>query len=60
MTERLMPGICPQERVRRIDSAFKELETGSWKWENWHVWIAAKPSAFNMDTPARHSEYIRS
>ena len=42
MTDRLMPGIDPVERARRIDEAYQQVSPESWKWEGWIVWTARK------------------
>ena len=42
LTNRLLPGLAPQERVRRIDEAYNQLPRDSWRWERWLGWTAWK------------------
>jgi hypothetical protein len=42
LTERLLPGVDPAERARRIDSALAAADRDSWKWERWRGWTAWK------------------
>jgi hypothetical protein len=46
LTERMMPGVEADDRVRRIDAAYARLPRGSWKWEGWYVWTARKVPAW--------------
>jgi hypothetical protein len=45
LTNRLLPGLRPQERVRRIDEAYRQVPKDSWRWERWLGWTAWKGSA---------------
>jgi hypothetical protein len=42
LTDRLLGGIAPQERSRRIDAALELVDRSSWKWERWRGWTAWK------------------
>jgi SAM-dependent methyltransferase len=42
LTNRLLPGLTPQERAGRIDEAYHQLPRGSWRWERWLGWTAWK------------------
>lgn len=44
LTDRLLPGLHPLERARRIDSAYRRASQDSWRWESWLGWTAWKPS----------------
>lgn len=41
-TERMLPGLRPEERARRIDAALALVDRTSWKWERWSGWTAWK------------------
>jgi len=45
LTDRLMPGVDPMERARRIDDAYSNVSADSWKWEGWMVWVARRDAA---------------
>jgi SAM-dependent methyltransferase len=36
----LLPGLSPSERAARIDAAFQQCDSGSWRWERWRGWTA--------------------
>jgi SAM-dependent methyltransferase len=40
VTERLLGGLRPAERARRIDAALSGVDRASWKWEGWRGWTA--------------------
>jgi SAM-dependent methyltransferase len=42
LTQRLLPGVDPAERARRIDRAFAAVDRDSWKWERWRGWTSWK------------------
>jgi SAM-dependent methyltransferase len=42
LTERMLPGLTPEERARRIDVALASVDRTSWKWERWSGWTAYK------------------
>jgi SAM-dependent methyltransferase len=42
LTERLLAGVDPVERARRIDRALAAASRDSWKWERWRGWTAWK------------------
>ncbi len=42
MTDRLMPGVDPMKRARRIDEAYSKVSADSWKWEGWMVCVARR------------------
>jgi SAM-dependent methyltransferase len=42
LTDRLLPGVAPEERDRRIARAFTGVDAGSFKWERWRGWTAWK------------------
>jgi SAM-dependent methyltransferase len=43
LTDRLLPGVAPAERDRRIARALATVDRGSFKWERWRGWTAWKP-----------------
>lgn len=43
LTDRLLPGLEPGERDRRIAVALASVDRGSFKWERWRGWTAWKP-----------------
>jgi len=43
LTDRLLPGVAPDERDRRIERARAAVDGGSFKWERWRGWTAWKP-----------------
>lgn len=43
LTDRLLPGVPPEERDRRIERALAQVDAGSFKWERWRGWTAWKP-----------------
>jgi SAM-dependent methyltransferase len=45
LTNRMLPGLTPAERARRIDAALESVDRSSWKWERWRGWTAWKPQA---------------
>ena len=50
LTDRLLDGLSPRERAARIDAAFRRVDAGSWRWEQWHGWTAWKdPDAHVSD-----------
>lgn len=42
VTNRLLAGLAPGERARRIDAALSAVDGASWKWERWRGWTAWK------------------
>ena len=40
---RMLAGLDPGERVRRIDAALDTVDRTCWKWERWRGWTAWKP-----------------
>jgi SAM-dependent methyltransferase len=42
LTNRLLPGLEPQERIRQIDEAYDQVPKDSWRWERWLGWTAWK------------------
>ena len=42
LTDRLLAGMAPAERTRRIDEAFARVDAGSWKAEGWFFWSACR------------------
>lgn len=42
LTNRLLPGLHPLERVRRIEVAYRQCSQDSWRWESWRGWTAWK------------------
>ena len=42
LTNRLLPDLEPQARVRRIDEAYNQAPQDSWRWERWLGWTAWK------------------
>jgi SAM-dependent methyltransferase len=42
LTNRLLPDLEPQARVRRIDEAYGQVPKDSWRWERWLGWTAWK------------------
>jgi SAM-dependent methyltransferase len=42
LTNRLLAGLHPLERVRRIEAAYRESSQDSWRWECWRGWTAWK------------------
>ena len=40
---RMLAGLTPDERARRIDAAMAAVDRSSWKWERWRGWTAWKP-----------------
>jgi SAM-dependent methyltransferase len=42
LTGRLLPGLTPEQRARRIDVALESVDRSSWKWERWRGWTAWK------------------
>ena len=42
LTDRMLGGLTPQERARRIDAALEAADRSSWKWERWKGWTAWK------------------
>jgi SAM-dependent methyltransferase len=42
LTNRLLPGLHPLERVRRIEAAYRQCPRDSWRWESWRGWTAWK------------------
>jgi len=40
LTNRLLPGLHPLERVRRIEAAYCLASQDSWRWESWRGWTA--------------------
>ena len=42
LTDRLLSGLPPAERARRIDAALALIDCSSWKWERWRGWTAWK------------------
>ena len=43
LTGRMLAGLTPRERARRIDIALESVDRTSWKWERWRGWTAWKP-----------------
>jgi len=43
LTDRLFPGVAPDERDRRLDRALATVDGRSFKWERWRGWTAWKP-----------------
>jgi SAM-dependent methyltransferase len=43
LTDRLLPGVAPEERDRRIGRALAAVDSKSFKWERWRGWTAWKP-----------------
>ena len=43
LTGRMLAGLTPEERARRIDVALEQVDRFSWKWERWRGWTAWKP-----------------
>ncbi len=44
LTEGIWPGIDADERERRIDAAYAEIDGGSWRHERWFGWTAWRPA----------------
>lgn len=42
LTDRLFPGVAPEERDRRIERALAAADPRSFKWERWRGWTAWK------------------
>lgn len=42
LTGRMLAGLTPEERARRIDVALEQVDRSSWKWERWRGWTAWK------------------
>lgn len=42
LTNRLLPGLHPLERVRCIEAAYDRCSQDSWRWESWRGWTAWK------------------
>lgn len=42
LTNRLLPGLSPPERARRIEAAYRQCSQDSWRWEGWCGWTAWK------------------
>jgi hypothetical protein len=42
LTNRLLGGLDPLERARRIDAAYRRCPRDSWRWERWVGWTAWK------------------
>ena len=42
LTGRMLSGLTPEERARRIDAALEQVDRSSWKWERWRGWTAWK------------------
>jgi len=42
LTGRMLPGLTPEQRARRIDVALESVDRFSWKWERWRGWTAWK------------------
>lgn len=40
VSEGLFAGVSPDERARRLDSAYRKADHRSWKWERWIGWTA--------------------
>jgi len=40
---RMLAGLAPGERARRIDAALNAVDRSCWKWERWRGWTAWKP-----------------
>jgi hypothetical protein len=40
LTDSLMAGVAPDDRARRLDAAFREVDPASWRWERWAGWTA--------------------
>ena len=40
---RLLWEPSPEERVRRIDRAYRRVDPDSWRWESWSGWTAWRP-----------------
>jgi SAM-dependent methyltransferase len=43
LTDRLLAGLGPDERARRVDEAFRQVDAASWRWERWAGWTAWAP-----------------
>jgi hypothetical protein len=44
LTEGIWPGIDADERERRIDAAYGEVDGASWRYERWFGWTAWRPA----------------
>jgi SAM-dependent methyltransferase len=42
-TDRLLAGLTADQRARRINRAFRQVDPKSWRWEGWVGWAAWKP-----------------
>jgi SAM-dependent methyltransferase len=42
LTDWMLSGLDPDERARRIDEAFLQVDPDSWRWERWSGWTAWK------------------
>jgi SAM-dependent methyltransferase len=42
LTDRMLGGLPPKERARRIDVALGSVDRSSWRWELWRGWTAWK------------------
>jgi ubiquinone/menaquinone biosynthesis C-methylase UbiE len=42
LTNRLLPGLEPQERIRQVNKAYGQVPQDSWRWERWLGWAAWK------------------
>jgi len=40
ITDWLLGELDPDERAERIDAAFRHVDPGSWRWEDWYGWVA--------------------
>jgi SAM-dependent methyltransferase len=43
LTDWMLEGLEADERARRIDEAFLQVDPGSWRWEQWIGWTAKRP-----------------
>jgi SAM-dependent methyltransferase len=43
VSDRMLSGLTPDERVRRIEAVLQSADRASWKWERWSGWTAWKP-----------------
>jgi SAM-dependent methyltransferase len=44
LTDRLLDGLDPDERLGALDEAYATVDAASWRWERWHGWTAWRPS----------------
>jgi len=44
LTDALLPGLDPDQRLRALDEAYADVDEASWRWERWHGWTAWRPS----------------